>query len=103
VSKECSEVLEESATGSGQCFWKSFKKSFKIRIPLQNTLQDELYAADTSGTYCTGEEENEKSAGVSEISSSVLKNTGLRLASSSGNLLPVILGMKGMPEDRRGC
>jgi hypothetical protein len=33
--KECIELLYESATGGGQCFRKTFKKSLKIRITLQ--------------------------------------------------------------------
>jgi hypothetical protein len=55
-AEECSGVLDESATDSGQFFRKTFKKSLKILITLQNNLQDEPYSADTSGIYCTGEE-----------------------------------------------
>jgi hypothetical protein len=47
-AEECSEVLDESATSSGQFFRKTFKKSLKILITLQNNLQDEPYAGDTN-------------------------------------------------------
>jgi hypothetical protein len=38
-NEECSQVLEEPATSSGQWFWKSFKKRLKIRITLEKTYK----------------------------------------------------------------
>jgi hypothetical protein len=40
----CSEVMDKSATGSGQYFRKTFKKSLKMLIPLQHNPQDEPHA-----------------------------------------------------------
>jgi hypothetical protein len=45
-------VKEKSATGSGQFFRKTFKKSLKMLIPLQDNLQYEPYAGGRNSICC---------------------------------------------------